>query len=89
MTPAQPTFADLELQGARRRTRRAELLARLDAEVPWAGLLPPPAPLYPEGRRARPPLGAERMLRMHGERAGHSTRRPVTVRDRLRGGGQR
>lgn len=65
MNPMQPTFADLELQGARRRTRKAEFLERLDAEVPWGRLLALIAPLYPEGRRGRPPVGAERMLRMY------------------------
>ena len=65
MTPTQPTFADLELQGARRKTRKAAFLEELDRAVPWGRLLALLAPAYPEGRRGRPPVGAEPMLRMY------------------------
>lgn len=65
MAPTQPTFADLELQGARRKTRKAAFLEELDRAVPWGRLLALLAPAYPEGRRGRPPVGAEPMLRMY------------------------
>ena len=34
----QPTFADLEYQGKKRRTRRELFLERMDALIPWQRL---------------------------------------------------
>jgi hypothetical protein len=33
--------------------------------VPWARLVEVIAPYYPTGKRGRPPVGIERMLRLH------------------------
>lgn len=65
MTSSQPTFSDLELQGARRVTRKAKFLAALDEMVPWDRWVALVKKSYPCGLRGRPPVGAEKMLRMY------------------------
>jgi transposase, IS5 family len=37
----------------------------MEQVVPWAPLVERPRPLYPKGERGRPPIGLERMLRLH------------------------
>ncbi len=34
----QPTFADLEYEGKKRKTRREKLLERMDSLIPWEEL---------------------------------------------------
>lgn len=46
-------------------TRRAAFLAEMDRVVPWAELCGLIEPHYPKGGRGRPPVGLERMLRLH------------------------
>jgi len=47
-------------------TKRAAFLAEMDQVVPWAELCALIEPHYPKsGRRGRPPVGLERMLRIH------------------------
>ena len=46
-------------------TRRERFLREMDAAVPWARLVALIEPFYPQGKRGRPPLGAERMLRVY------------------------
>src|SRR5699024_5516610 len=46
--------------------RRERFLAEMDAVVPWAELVAVVAPYYPtSGKRGRPPVGLERMLRLY------------------------
>jgi len=49
----------------RKATRRDEFLATMEAVVPWSALCAVIAPHYPEGIGGRPPIGLERMLRIH------------------------
>ena len=46
-------------------TRRAAFLAEMDRVVPWRELCAAIEPFYPKAGRGRPPVGLERMLRLH------------------------
>jgi transposase, IS5 family len=61
----QPGFSEFEFAGKRKTTRREKFLAEMEAVVPWAELLAVLKPHYPDGRRGRPPIGLERMLRLY------------------------
>ena len=66
MRPKQETFADAGFEKYRKRTRRDEFLSEMHSVVPWSKLLALVEPLYPPGEGAgRPPVGLERMLRIH------------------------
>jgi IS5 family transposase len=56
------SFAQAEFAAKKKTTRRERFLAEMGQVVPWAALLEPHD--YP-GRRGRPPMGLERMLRMY------------------------
>jgi len=49
----------------RKPTRRDEFLRTMDALVPWSALCEEIAPHYPVAGKGRPPIGLERMLRIH------------------------
>jgi transposase, IS5 family len=50
----------------RKATRREQVLREMNAVVPWTRLLELIEPVYPKGEGAgRPPVGPERMLRIH------------------------
>jgi transposase, IS5 family len=49
----------------RKPTRRDEFLATMNAIVPWSALCEVIQPHYPKGVGGRPPIGLERMLRIH------------------------
>ncbi len=64
----QPTAARPAHAAKNKTTRRERFLAEMERVVPWAALLEALAPHYfPDaaGRRGRPPVGLERMLRMY------------------------
>jgi IS5 family transposase len=62
----QATFASLAFDGKKKQTRRERFLAEMEAVVPWAALLAVIAPHYPKaGRRGRPPMPLETMLRIY------------------------
>jgi len=62
----QVSFSEAEFSGKKRVTRRERLLAEMDHRVPWPLLVAEIEPSYPtSGRRGRPPVGVERMLRMY------------------------
>ena len=46
-------------------TRRERFLREMDQAVPWTRLVALIEPFYPAGKRGRPPLGVERMLRVY------------------------
>ena len=46
-------------------TRRAAFLAEMDRVVPWSKLCAVVEPFYPKPVNGRPPVGLERMLRLH------------------------
>ena len=45
----QPTFADLEYEGKKRKTRREIFLERMDSLIPWDQLEERIRPFYPKG----------------------------------------
>ena len=61
----QMSFAQSEYAGKKKVTRRERFLGEMERVVPWARLCAVIAPHYPEGRRGRPPIGIERMLRIY------------------------
>ena len=64
---SQLTFSDYEYDASGRRTRKAEFLDRLDGLVPWGEWVGLVREAYDDsgGRRGRPAIGAETMLRMY------------------------
>ncbi|WP_018939124.1 IS5 family transposase [Thioalkalivibrio sp. AKL3] len=62
---SQRSFSDLEYSAKRKQTRRDRFLGEIDAITPWAALVEAIEPHYPKGKRGRPPIGLERMLRMY------------------------
>lgn len=61
----QPSFAHAEYARKKKVTRRDKFLAEMEEVVPWARLVKLIEPHYPKGRRGRPPVGIERMLRIY------------------------
>jgi transposase, IS5 family len=61
----QTTFAHAEFAAKKKTTRREKFLARMEEVIPWAKLLAVIEPHYPKGKRGRPPIGLERMLRVY------------------------
>ena len=58
-------FSELEFSGKRKLTRREKFLAEMELVVPWDELLKELKSYYPDGKRGRPPIGLERMLRLY------------------------
>jgi IS5 family transposase len=70
MTTNQPTkqlsFSQAEYGNKKKLTRRDVFLAEMENVVPWVRLFAVIEPYYPKsGKRGRPPIGLERMLRMY------------------------
>jgi IS5 family transposase len=66
MRPKQQTLASGGFELYRKATRREQFLAEMNAVVPWERLRALIEPVYPKGEGAgRPPVGLERMLRIH------------------------
>ena len=61
----QPTFADLDYQVKKRKTRRDEFLEKLEGLVPWPRLEERIRPHYLRGQRGRRPYPRSVMLRVH------------------------
>ena len=61
----QPTFADLEYQAKRRKTRRELFLERMDGLIPWQKLEGCIRPVYPKPGKGRRPYPLAVMLRIH------------------------
>src|SRR4028119_671232 len=61
----QLSFAQAEYAGKKKTTRRERFLAEMEKVVPWARLVSVIEPHYPAGKRGRPPIGIERMLRIY------------------------
>lgn len=61
----QVSFSQAEYAGKKKITRRDTFLAQMNAVIPWVRLLAIIEPVYPQGKRGRPPIGLERMLRMY------------------------
>ena len=61
----QSTFAELEHDSKKRRTRREVFLEKMDALIPWKGLEARIEPFYPKAGRGRRPYPLAVMLRVH------------------------
>ncbi len=62
----QQTFADEAFERYRKPTRREIFLGEMDKIIPWRELCEIIEPFYPKPQGAgRPPIGLERMLRIH------------------------
>jgi IS5 family transposase len=61
----QMSFAQAEYAGKKKTTRRERFLSEMEKVVPWARLVALIEPHYPTGKRGRPPIGIERMLRIY------------------------
>ncbi len=62
----QQTFAEVSFEQYRKPTRRERFLDEMNRVVPWAELAAAIEPFYPKVEGAgRPPVGVERMLRLH------------------------
>ena len=57
--------ADQPFENYRKPTRRDEFLKTMEAIVPWVALCEVIEPFYPKAGNGRPPIGLERMLRIH------------------------
>ena len=63
----QQTFAEVTFEQYRKPTRREQFLNEMNRVVPWAELVAVIEPVYPQADGpGRPPVGIERMLRLHG-----------------------
>jgi transposase, IS5 family len=62
----QQTFAEVSFEQYRKPTRRERFLDEMTRVVPWAELVAVIEPIYPKAAGpGRPPVGVERMLRLH------------------------
>ena len=61
----QPTFAELEFQGKKRKTRRELFLERMEVLVPWQRLEERIRPVYPKAGKGRRPYPLGVILRIH------------------------
>jgi transposase, IS5 family len=59
-------LADVTFEQYRKPTRREQFLGEMNRVVPWTELVATIEPVYPKGEGpGRPPVGIERMLRLH------------------------
>ena len=65
MTVNQETFTDIEYSFRKKKTKREEFLEIMDESIPRDELVGVIEPYYPKGKRGRPPMGMEKMLRMY------------------------
>ena len=61
----QMSFAQNEYARKKKTTRRERFLSEMELIIPWSQLIGLIQPHYPSGRRGRPPIGVERMLRIY------------------------
>ncbi len=72
----QATFAELEHDLKKRRTRREVFLETMDGLVPWERLEARIEPFYPKAGRGRRPYPLSVMLRVHWVAAVLQSERP-------------
>ena len=61
----QQTFSDIEYSNRKRKTKRERFLEMMDKIIPWEAFVELVRPHYYAGKRGRPPVGIEIMLRMY------------------------
>lgn len=59
------SLSDIEYARRKRKTKREEFLRIMNDIIPWDEWVAYIAPYYPKGKRGRPPMGIEKMLRMY------------------------
>ena len=82
----QPSFAELDYQHKRRRTRREEFLQRMDSLIPWQKLESRISPHYFRAERGRRPYPLAVMLRVYIVQLCYNLSDPAMEDPRLRGG---
>ena len=82
----QPTFADVEYESKKRRTRREVFLERMDGLIPWQRLEERIRPYYPKAGRGRQPYDLSVMLRVHCVQLFYNLSDPGDGGPALRGG---
>ena len=80
----QKTFADLEYDHKKRKTRREQFLERMDALIPWRALESEIAPFYPNSGKGRQPYPLRVMLRVHCVQLFYNLSDPDGCQDRCR-----
>ena len=65
MERVERSFANLEYESKKWKTRRERFLERMDALIRWERLLEEIRPYYPKAGKGRAPYGLESMLRVH------------------------
>ena len=65
MSMYQPSFASVEFEQKKRKTRRELFLERIDAIAPWDEIEARIEPVYPKAGRGRRPYPLPMMLRIH------------------------
>ena len=61
----QESFSDMEYRCRKKKTKREEFLEIMDEIIPWEEWVSLIVPHYPTGKRGRPPIEIEIMLRMY------------------------
>ena len=61
----RPTLSEIEYARRKRKTKREEFLHIMNEIIPWDEWVAYIVPYYPSGKRGRPPMGIEKMLRMY------------------------
>ena len=61
----QQTFSDIEYSNRRRKTKREDFLEKMNEIIPWTQWVDLIQPYYYTGKRGRPPIEIETMLRMY------------------------
>lgn len=61
----QMTFADIEYANRKRVTKKETFLNQMEEIIPWVDWVDLIRPFYPSGKRGRPVIGIETMLRMY------------------------
>ena len=61
----QESFSDMEYRCRKEKTKREEFLEIMDEIIPWEEWVLQIVPHYPRGKRGRPPIEIETMLRMY------------------------
>ena len=61
----QESFSDMEYRCRKKKTKREKFLEIMDEIIPWDEWVSLIVPHYPSGKRGRPPIEIETMLRMY------------------------
>ena len=59
----QETFTDIEYSYRKKKTEREEFLEIMDEIISWDEWVGVIEPYYPKGKRGRPPMGIEKMMK--------------------------